>query len=96
MGVGMEVEVLNKDEESMTIKLIGEDHTLCNVLRKVLNDDESVAAASYSIEHPLLEHPKLHVKVKKGRPITALTHAAEQIIADCDELSKQLSKALKK
>jgi len=92
----MELEVLNKDEESLAVKLIGEDHTLCNVLRKFLSDDESVTAASYSIEHPLLEHPKLYVKVKKGRPMTALTRAAEQIITNCEELGKQLSKALKK
>jgi len=92
----MELEIVNKDEDSITIKIIGEDHTFCNVLRKVLQSDESVSAAAYSIEHPLLEHPKLYVKVKKGRPETALTRAAGQIIEYCGDLKRRLSKARKK
>jgi DNA-directed RNA polymerase subunit L len=92
----MELELVSKNDDTATIKVIGEDHTLCNILRKVLQSDESVTAAAYSIEHPLLEHPKIYVKVKKGRPETALTRAAEQIIASCGDLSKQLSRAIKK
>jgi len=92
----MEIEIVNKGEDSITIKIIGEDHTFCNVLRKVLQSDESVSAAAYSIAHPLLEHPKFYVKVKKGRPETALTRAAGQIIEYCGDLKRQLSKARKK
>jgi len=92
----MELEIVNKDENSITIKIIGEDHTFCNALRKVLQSDEMVSAAAYSIEHPLLEQPKFYVKVKRGRPETALTRAAEQIIEYCVDLKRQLSKARKK
>jgi DNA-directed RNA polymerase subunit L len=92
----MELELLNKDERSMTVKIVDEDHTLCNIIRKVLHEDKHVVVASYSIEHPLLEHPKFHVKVKKGKsPKRALMDAAEQVIEDCDELRKKLLKALK-
>jgi DNA-directed RNA polymerase subunit L len=92
----MELELLGKDEDSMTIKLVGEDHTLCNVLRKTLHEDKYVIAASYAIEHPLLEHPKFYVKVKKGRSSRrALTDAAGRIIENCDELRSELLKALK-
>jgi DNA-directed RNA polymerase subunit L len=92
----MELEIVNKDENSITIKIIGEDHTFCNALRKVLQSDDSVSAASYSIAHPLLEPPKFYVKVKKGRPETALTRAAEQIIEYCVDLKRQLPKVRKK
>ncbi len=90
------MELVSEEKNSITIKIIGEDHTLCNVLRKTLHQDENVVAASYAIEHPLIEHPKFYVQVKKGRPGTALTRAAEQIAAACDDLHKQLFKALKK
>lgn len=97
MGAVMELELLNKDAESMAIKIIGEDHTFCNVLRKALHEDEDIAIASYAIEHPLLSHPTFFVKVKKGKsPERALVEAAERIIEKCDDLRKKLSKALKK
>jgi DNA-directed RNA polymerase subunit L len=92
----MKLEIVDKDENSMTIKIIGEDHTFCNILRKVLQSDEVVSAAAYSIEHPLLEHPKFYVKVKRGRPETALVRAAGRIIEYCGDLKRQLSRARKK
>jgi len=93
----VELELLSKDEDSMTIKLVGEDHTLCNILRKALHEDKHVISASYVIEHPILEHPKFYVKVRKGRsPRRALTDAAGRIIESCDELHNELLKALKK
>ena len=93
----MELEVLSEDERSMLFKVVGEDHTFCNALRKVLHEDESVVAASYTIEHPLLEHPKFYVKVKAGKsPRRVLIHAAERLGKRCGELGKQLQKALKK
>lgn len=92
----MELEVLSEDKNSILFKLVGEDHTFCNALRKVLHEDESVVAASYTIEHPLLEHPKFYVKVKGKSPRRVLIAAAERLGERCEELSKQLKKALKK
>jgi DNA-directed RNA polymerase subunit L len=93
----MELELLKKDENSIMVKIIGEDHTLCNVLRKALYEDKHVASASYVIEHPILEHPKFYVKVKKGRsPRRALTDAAGRVIESCEELRKDLLKLRKK
>lgn len=93
----MELELLNKDENSMMVKIVGEDHTLCNLLRKTLHEDKHVISASYMIKHPILEHPKFYVKVKKGRsPRRALADAAGRVIESCDELRKELLKLLKK
>lgn len=92
----MELEVLSEDKDSILVKLVGEDHTFCNALRKVLHEDESVVAASYTIEHPLLEHPKFYVKVKGKSPRRVLINAAERLRERCEELGKQLKKALEK
>jgi len=93
----LELEVLSEEKDSILVKLVGEDHTFCNALRKVLHEDESVVAASYAIEHPLLEHPKFYVKVKGGKsPRRVLINAAERLGERCEELGKQLKKALKK
>ena len=88
--------MLNEDKESILFKVVGEDHTFCNALREVLHEDESVVTASYTIEHPLLEHPKFYVKVKGGSPRRVLTRAAERLGKRCEELGEQLRKELKK
>jgi len=93
----VELELVEKGEGYLLIKVRGEDHTLCNLLRKTLHEDKYVVAASYAIEHPLTEPPKLYVKTKKGKtPERALTDAAEQVAEQLEELQKQLQRGPKK
>ena len=93
----MELELIKKENGSMQIKIVGENHTLCNLLRAQLNQDESVASAAYNIEHPLTESPKFYVQTKKGKsPKRALSDAADEIVEQLEDLRKQLQKALKK
>jgi DNA-directed RNA polymerase subunit L len=96
MGAVMELELVEKGKSSITVKVIGEDHTLCNALRKALYDDSRVVAASYMIEHPMLEHPKLYVKTKAKSPERALIDAAERLMGRCDEVHRKMLRALKK
>lgn len=93
----MELELVKKEDESLLIKIVGENHTLCNLLREELNKDENVVSASYTIEHPLTESPKFYVKTKKGKsPERALRDAADRVAEQLEDLRKQLQKALKK
>ena len=93
----MELELVEKGEGALLIKVREEDHTLCNLLRKTLLSDKYVVAASYVIEHPLTESPKFYVKTKKGKtPERALMDAAGQVAEQLKELQKQLQRELKK
>ncbi len=93
----MELELVEKGEGSWLIKITGEGHTLCNLLRTELAKDESVASAAYTIDHPLTEPPKFYVKTKKGKsPERAITDAVDRIIEQLEDLRKQLQKGLKK
>ncbi|MFB0500100.1 MAG: RpoL/Rpb11 RNA polymerase subunit family protein [Candidatus Hadarchaeaceae archaeon] len=93
----MELEIIEKGDEALLIKVREEDHTLCNLLRKTLLSDKYVVAASYAIEHPLSESPKFYVKTKKGKtPERALMDAAGQLAEQLKELQKQLQQELKK
>ncbi len=93
----MELELVEKGEGSLLIKVRGEGHTFCNLLRKSLYDDKHVIAASYVIEHPLTEPPKFYVKTKKGKtPERVLTDAAGRVAGQLRELQKQLQRGLKK
>ena len=93
----MELELVEKGEGALMMKVRGEDHTLCNLLRKTLISDKYVVAASYVIEHPLTEPPKFYVETKKGKtPERALMDAAGQLVEQLKELQKQLQQELKK
>lgn len=91
----MELELVERGSDSLLIRIVGEDHTFCNLLREELLMDENVVSASYTVEHPLNEHPKFYVKVKKGKsPERALIDAAARVSEKMDELREQLQKAL--
>jgi len=93
----MELELVKKEDGSLLVKIVGENHTLCNLLREELNKDENVVSAAYTIEHPLTESPKFYVKIKKGKsPERALSGAADRIVEQLEDLRKQLQKVLKK
>lgn len=63
----------------MEIEVKGEDETLLYPLQQKLLQDESVEYATYIMGHPLLEQPKLVVKVKSGKPQNALKRAAKAL-----------------
>lgn len=93
----MELELVEKGEDSLLIKIIGEDHTFCNMLRAELLKDENVISAVYMIEHPLTEPPKFYLKVKRDKsPEKVLIEAAGRLVEQLEELKKQLQKELKK
>lgn len=93
----MELELVEKGDDSILVKIIGEDHTFCNMLRAELMDDENVASAVYTIEHPLTEPPKFYLKVKKDKsPERVLADAAGRVVEQLEDLRKQLQKELKK
>ncbi len=62
----MQLRILKESDTEMEIEVVGEDHTLCNLLRRVLNEDEKVVSAAYKIEHPLLSNPTLFFKLKES------------------------------
>ena len=93
----MELELLKKEGTVVELRIIGEDHTFCNPIRKNLHEDESVVTAAYSVEHPLLAHPKFYVKTKGGRsPYYALVRASRKLEKDCRDFRQKLKKALRK
>ena len=93
----MELEVVRKEGTVIELKVIDEDHTFCNPIRKNLHEDDRVETAAYNIAHPILDHPKFFVGTKKGSsPNNALKRAAEKLAADCVEVRQHLKKALKK
>ena len=88
----MEVQLVQEDKDLIELKIIGEGHTLCNLIRNELCDSDSVSFASYNLKHPLVSSPILAVKTSKGKPRKALLDSIQSLKAKTKEFKSLLSK----
>mgnify|MGYP006269732173 CR=1 FL=1 len=92
----MNVKVLKRELNELRIEIEGEGHTFCNVLQKVLLEDDSIETAGYHIPHPLVSNPIIYVRTKgKRHSETALREAVEKVQARSKEFRVSFEKALK-
>jgi DNA-directed RNA polymerase subunit L len=74
----MEIELLEKDKDSIKILIKEADMTLISPLVKELLGDELVTEVKYMAANPDLGFPTLYVKVSRP-PQTALKRAAKSL-----------------
>lgn len=74
----MEIQVLEKEKNKVKFKIIGEDDTFCNILKKELWNDEDTEIAAYRTEHSLTDSPVFVFHSKKD-VIKALNEAVESL-----------------
>ena len=89
----MELQLVNKEKDLIEVKVLGETHTICNLLRDELWNVSDISFASYNLRHPLVGSPVIVVKTKKGDPKKALFEAIDSIKKKSKEL-KILAKKL--
>lgn len=85
-----DIKIIN-DSSKLELELMvpGEGHTICNVLRKNLMEDEDVEYAVYGIDHPLIGEPTITIKVKRTKnPKKALLKASTKLKEDAKEFRK--------
>lgn len=79
----MELRVIEKEDDELSIEIAGEDHTFMNVLKGTLLEHEGVAAATYDVNPEQSggqTEPILTIKTEDGtEPLTALEDAAGDI-----------------
>ena len=82
----MEIEIIKDKTLELEMIIHGENHSMCNVLRKYLMEDSDVEYAVYGIDHPLTGEPIMTIKTKRGkRPKNALLKATERLKDDVAE-----------
>ena len=89
----MELRVVEKKKDKLKVEVLGETHTLLNLLRENAWK-EKADQASYMIEHPYLAKPKIIVKA--SNPKKVLVNSAQMIIDDSKEFSGEFKRAMKK
>ncbi|WP_292466978.1 DNA-directed RNA polymerase subunit L [Methanolobus sp.] len=81
----MELKIIDKTEDEMHLEIIGENHTLLNMLKSALLDDQRVQIATYDMKHVSISDPILFVKTDGADPIGVVKDAANSMVAQCDE-----------
>ncbi len=80
----MEVKILQSEKNVLELELVGSDTSLAQLISERLNQDKDVEFSSFKVEHPLLAHPKLYVRTKKG-------DAQKLVLEKIDEIKKELA-----
>lgn len=76
----MEVSVLEQNKNHLALEIKGEGHSMCNLLKKELWNDENIVTAGYVIEHPQIGVPKFFIETKAGTtPKEALLDAVKRL-----------------
>lgn len=90
----MELKIVDKSDNDMHLEIIGESHTLLNMLKSVLLADERVHTASYDMKHVTISDPILYVMTENVDPIVVVKDAVITLIAECDEFISVFNKAV--
>lgn len=91
----MELKILEETKTKLVIDMTGEDHTLCNMLKKELWKNKHVKVAGYNIDHPLIGTPRFVVETAGENPKDAIIAAANSMKKDCDAFLKAFAKEAK-
>jgi DNA-directed RNA polymerase subunit L len=62
----MELKILEKSDDEMKMEIAGESHTLLNMLKIILLEDERVHTASYDMKHVTVSEPILFIKTENA------------------------------
>ncbi len=93
----MEIKILEETKKKIEFEIPGETHTLLNILREELWNDEHVKVAAYRVIHPLLKTPKMTVETDgKETPREALKEAAKRVLKLNKKFAESFEKAVKK
>lgn len=90
----MEIKLLKKQKDLIQLEIIGADDTMIFPLVHQLLKDENVEDCVYVAGHPKLDNPSLTVKVKDGKPQSALKKAAKALASEFTAASEQIAKKL--
>ena len=88
----METKILSKEKKELRVEILGDKHTITNLLRLKLAEDEDVDIAGYNKLHPLEDKSILVVKTKTKDASTVLKKAISEIQKELSSLSKELKR----
>lgn len=90
----MELEVLEKTERELEIKIKGEGHTLCGFIQEIFLHDPRIEMITYSIEHPLKNEVNMYIRVASGHKLDVIFDVLSKSLSLLNELRQKFNKVL--
>lgn len=91
----MNIKILKKTEDEVQIEFEDEDHTLLNLLKTVLLEDDRVQITTYDAKFPTMTNPIFRLKTTGSDPVELLANAAAKTEELCKEFGVQFEAALR-
>lgn len=89
----MQLDVKKMSSSEMHFVIKGERHTIPNLLRETLLQDDAVEFAAYKLPHPLGSDAEFIVKTKGKNPKKAIADALKKMGKQFTEFEKAFSAA---
>ena len=86
----MKIEVIKNEKSLLEFYIIGERHTLTNILKERLSQNSAVEFCGYRLDHPL--DKKARFVVRADNPKKAIEGAIKEITAEVSEFKKAFEK----
>lgn len=91
------MKLLKRTDRTVEIELVGEDHTIANLIAKYAIKKQGVVYSSYIISHPLVGNPVIVISTDGSRdPLDVVEETLRDILRDTEEFTKALQEALEK
>ncbi|MCK4757837.1 MAG: DNA-directed RNA polymerase subunit L [Thermoplasmata archaeon] len=86
--------LLEKEKDSIKIEVADPDQTIIQPIITELLNDKNVDIAQCFQRHPVLDKPIIYVKMRSGKPETAIKKAAKNLSAEYGKALAILEKEL--
>lgn len=90
----MGLKIVSKEKNMIEIEL-EKNETFVNALREELVSDDNIESVICTVGHPMLDKPKIFVRVKKGKGASALEKAVKNLGKKTEEFRTAFEKAEK-
>jgi len=92
----LEIRILKRTERELRIEVVGESHTLLNLLQRELVKDPEVEVGGYDVVHPLEKPIRsiMYIRTRGKKPEEALLEAVGRAREISREFSELFSRAL--
>jgi DNA-directed RNA polymerase subunit L len=84
----MELKLISKDARTIKIEIIDGMESVLTPLQQKLLEDDKVETATLTRHHRALDNPVLYVKVKDGKPQTAVKRATKALANEVKDFSQ--------
>lgn len=91
----MEINVLENEKNRLRFEIVGETHTLPNLITKELWNEGDVTVSGYTLKHPQTSNVVLLIETTKKDPKKVLLETLAHLKKKSSEFQSQFQKAVK-